>query len=208
MGICGSNIDSPHSKSQKTPDDIKDSQYQKQNNKNIHLKLASEFGTKLPVARKNNRSATQMPDYKSKYLDKSPKPGTAIQSGLPNFMKKDSKDEISNFKRKEKKSISLVDKCKFGSRISAEEIKLCVNNEQLIKETQGMAKSKYKIISRLGEGSYGSVFLVYNPVTKCEVAMKKIKKIKENEIDDMEIKNEIEILKKLDHPNIVKIFEF
>jgi calcium-dependent protein kinase len=38
--------------------------------------------------------------------------------------------------------------------------------------------------------------------------MKKINKIKENEVDDMEIKNEIDILKKLDHPNTAKILEF
>ena len=38
--------------------------------------------------------------------------------------------------------------------------------------------------------------------------MKKILKIQENKVEDMEIKNEIDILKKLDHPNIVKIFEF
>ena len=45
-------------------------------------------------------------------------------------------------------------------------------------------------------------------MTKQNIAMKKIKKVKENEIDDMAIKNEIDILKKLDHPNIVKIIEF
>ena len=33
--------------------------------------------------------------------------------------------------------------------------------------------------------------------------MKKILKIEENKIDDMEIKNEIDILQKLDHPNVV-----
>ena len=33
--------------------------------------------------------------------------------------------------------------------------------------------------------------------------MKKILKIEENKINDMEIKNEIDILQKLDHPNIV-----
>ena len=33
--------------------------------------------------------------------------------------------------------------------------------------------------------------------------MKKILKIEENKIDDMEIKNEIDIFQKLDHPNIV-----
>ena len=34
-------------------------------------------------------------------------------------------------------------------------------------------------------------------------AMKKILKIEENKIDDMEIKNEIDIFQKLAHPNIV-----
>ena len=34
-------------------------------------------------------------------------------------------------------------------------------------------------------------------------AMKKILKIEENKIDDMEIKNEIDILQKLEHSNIV-----
>ena len=38
--------------------------------------------------------------------------------------------------------------------------------------------------------------------------MKKILKIEENKIDDMEIKIEIDILQILDHLNIVKIFEF
>ena len=67
---------------------------------------------------------------------------------------------------------------------------------------------KYKVISRLGDGSYGSVYLAINLMTKANVAMKKINKIKENEVDDMEIKNEIDILKKLDHPNTAKILEF
>ena len=34
-------------------------------------------------------------------------------------------------------------------------------------------------------------------------AMKKILKIEENKIDDMEIKNEIDIFQKLEYPNIV-----
>jgi calcium-dependent protein kinase len=38
--------------------------------------------------------------------------------------------------------------------------------------------------------------------------MKVIKKDKENELDEQEIRNEIDILKKLSHPNIVKIYEF
>jgi calcium-dependent protein kinase len=40
------------------------------------------------------------------------------------------------------------------------------------------------------------------------VAIKTIEKVQDNMIDDMEIKNEINILKSLSHPNIVKIYEF
>ena len=45
-------------------------------------------------------------------------------------------------------------------------------------------------------------------MTKVKVSMKKINKVKDNEINELEIKNEIDILKKLDHPNVLKILEF
>ena len=38
--------------------------------------------------------------------------------------------------------------------------------------------------------------------------MSRIKKDPNNELDEQEIRNEIDILKKLSHPNIVKIYEF
>ena len=95
-----------------------------------------------------------------------------------------------------------------GSQIFKEELKLKVSINTIIEENSGLPNQKYKIISKLGDGSYGIVYLAVNIITKQNVAMKKINKVKENAIDDMEIKNEIEILKKLDHPNIVKIIEF
>ena len=87
-------------------------------------------------------------------------------------------------------------------------MKLCVLSQTLIKEEKGDPSKKYKILKRLGDGSYGTVYSVVNNQTGIYAAMKKIEKLKENEIDDLEIKNEINILKKLDHPNIVKIYEF
>ncbi len=112
------------------------------------------------------------------------------------------------FKRRNNRSISLIDKKKLGSQIFKEELKLKVTINTIIEENTGLPTKKYKILSKLGDGSYGTVFLAVNIMTKQNIAMKKIKKVKENEIDDMEIKNEIDILKKLDHPNIVKIIEF
>ena len=112
------------------------------------------------------------------------------------------------FQRKGNRSISLIEKNKLGSNIFKEELKLKVTINALIEETNGLPTMKYKVLSRIGDGSYGTVYLAINIMTKQNVAMKKINKIQENEVDDMEIKNEIDILKKLDHPNIVKIIEF
>ena len=60
----------------------------------------------------------------------------------------------------------------------------------------------------LGSGSFGEVWLVQHKNLNRNFAMKIIKKRKNNIHDEKEIKNEIEILKKLDHPKIVKIVEF
>ena len=67
---------------------------------------------------------------------------------------------------------------------------------------------KYKVTNKIGEGSYGAVYLAHNLFTKQKVAIKRIVKSEENKIDELELKNEINILKKLDHPNILKIIEF
>ena len=112
-----------------------------------------------------------------------------------------------NFQRRKRKSISLVQKSKFGSKLIKEELKLEITNQSLVEEQSGNPYQKYKIINKTGEGAYGSVFSAINIHTGVKIAMKKILKIKENKVDDMEIKNEFNILKKLDHPNIVKIFE-
>ena len=141
--------------------------------------------------------------------------------GMQNKMKQEQQDtkklepiqevqvlKDNKFVRKGNRSISLVEKNKLGSQIFKEELKLKVTINTLIEETNGLPTMKYKVIQRLGDGAYGTVYLAENLMTKAKVAMKKINKVKENEIDDMEIKNEINILKKLDHPNIVKILEF
>ena len=112
------------------------------------------------------------------------------------------------YKRKDKRSISLSQKVKIKNKLFEEELKLKVTTNALIEENTGLPNLKYQIIRKIGEGSYGSVFLAINSLTKQNVAIKKINKIKENEIDDLEIKNEIDILRNLDHPNIVKIIEF
>ena len=125
------------------------------------------------------------------------------------IIREKSKEKISEkFERRRGRSISLVEKRKLGSQIFKDELKIKVNINALIDEVKGLPTMKYKVTNKIGEGSYGAVYLAHNLFTKQKVAIKRIVKSEENKIDELELKNEINILKKLDHPNILKIIEF
>ena len=66
----------------------------------------------------------------------------------------------------------------------------------------------YHKIKLLGQGSFGTVYLVKNKKLNNNFAMKIIEKSSDDEEKEDEIKNEINILRKLDHPNILKINDF
>ena len=93
----------------------------------------------------------------------------------------------------------LSDKIKFDSNI-------------FIQNTQIDPLLLYTKIKKLGEGTFGEVYLVKHNITGIRRAMKVIDKnnaeLKDEKLSDEEILNEINILKKIDHPNIMKIFEF
>ena len=89
--------------------------------------------------------------------------------------------------------------------------KISFNSELLISQVKTDPFKDYEEIKVLGSGSFAKVLLVKNNVTGLIRAMKIIKKRKITEDDgstDIEILNEINILKQIDHPNVVKIFEF
>ena len=64
----------------------------------------------------------------------------------------------------------------------------------------------YEIGDILGEGGFGRVFKAVHRINKKEVAIKVIKKDKVN--NPATIITEIEALKMLDHPNMVKLYEY
>ena len=70
-----------------------------------------------------------------------------------------------------------------------------------------MTTSKYKVIKLLGEGSFGKAFLCKNESndTICVIKQIIIEDMNEKEKDD--VYNEAQILGKLDHQNIIKLFE-
>lgn len=85
-----------------------------------------------------------------------------------------------------------------------------LEKELLVTQNKGNLEDTYTISKQLGEGSFGSVYLGVNKLTKEQRAIKKLKKPKgydKYKVSD-EIKKEIDILKKLDHQNIMKIYEF
>ena len=126
----------------------------------------------------------------------------------PNIKENKSNKEKSTFQRRNNRSISLVQKKKLGSQIFKDELKIKVSINNLVNEIQGLPTMKYKVTNKIGEGSYGAVYLAFNLYTKQKVAIKRIVKNEENKIDELELINEINILKKLSHPNILKIIEF
>ena len=116
--------------------------------------------------------------------------------------------EGQKFIRKGKRSTTLIEKSKLAQKLLTAEMNIQVNQENLIIQEMGNPTKKYKPTKMLGNGSFGAVYLAKNMIFQNTVAMKVIKKDPENELDEQEIRNEIDILKKLSHPNIVKIYEF
>jgi len=85
---------------------------------------------------------------------------------------------------------------------------LKIDKSVFVHEQKGKIKQKYRILETLGKGSYGEVKKIQYRATGEYRAMKIIRKedVGQQYVDSL--LNEIDILKKLDHPNIVKIYEF
>ena len=82
---------------------------------------------------------------------------------------------------------------------------------RLISQLKTDPSEDYIIIKQLGSGSFATVHLVKHKTSGAIRAMKAIKKgsgFEDDEDNEEDIINEINILMKMDHPNIVKIFEF
>jgi calcium-dependent protein kinase len=92
------------------------------------------------------------------------------------------------------------------SRNSSKIDTLILNNDVIVSDLGTNIENKYEKLKKLGEGAYGEVWKVRHKVLGKEFAMKIIEK--SPYCVSKEINNEINILKKLDHPNILKILEF
>ena len=89
---------------------------------------------------------------------------------------------------------------------SASMLPITITNVIVGKE--GDPKSDYEIIEKIGEGSYGKVYKVRNKINNEIRAMKEIEKNYLGNLSDNEVMKEIEILKHLNHPYIIKLYEY
>ena len=119
----------------------------------------------------------------------------------------------ANPKRHSSKTVNTLS-AKFISHPSSSSIDISLNATTVINYHHNSPCSQYHIIKKLGQGGYGCVWKVKSMKTGLIRAMKKIPKhlTKHNNTHSHNnmtaIINEIELLKQLDHPNIVKIFEY
>ncbi len=139
-----------------------------------------------------------------------------------NIAPKKSMTQTSSSKKTKKKNIITIDKINKEKRAKTLNFSLSndsnknnsiekdleINTQLIVNCNNKNPKDEYKIIKKLGKGAFGTVWKVKNIQTNLFRAMKKIPKLRNNMNNINEIINEIEILKHLDHPNIVKIFEF
>jgi len=127
--------------------------------------------------------------------------------GCVPFRKKDSKLNgiigIKNLNNLSKKEETNTLKAVFSENIKIE-------RGVFVQGFSGNPYEKYDLISQLGEGTYGRVLKVKEKDSNIFRAMKIIKKRSnyKNPEEEKRIKKEIHILRKLDHPNIIKVFEF
>lgn len=80
-----------------------------------------------------------------------------------------------------------------------------IERANFILSYSGKLEDKYLIDEKLGQGTYGCVFKAINKTTKQQYAIKGTKKNRLKNIG--RFFQEIEIMKNLDHPNIVKLYE-
>ena len=85
-----------------------------------------------------------------------------------------------------------------------------VNARNFVVQRNTNVYDVYEKINFLGEGAFGAVFKVRRKNSGTREIIRALKEISKDQIlgSEDEVRNEVEVLKNLDHPNIMKIFEF
>lgn len=78
------------------------------------------------------------------------------------------------------------------------------DNSKFVNMKSSSLFDDYAVCDKLGEGAYGFVYKTMHKATKQYLAVKAIKK---TSIDESSFYNETNILKSVDHPNIIRLYE-
>jgi calcium-dependent protein kinase len=88
------------------------------------------------------------------------------------------------------------------------ESKHAVRVQDIVQKNEGKLRDHYRIGKVLGNGAFGEVRMCIHRTTGAQRAVKVLRKSNMDEDEKRMLFNEINILKELDHPNIVKMYEF
>ncbi|CAJ1454026.1 unnamed protein product, partial [Effrenium voratum] len=87
--------------------------------------------------------------------------------------------------------------------------KLCAKTHNFVQKNPGKLEAVYDIGKLLGEGSFGKVYNVQHRIAGESRVCKKIAKLKGRDgMKVEEILQEIESMATLDHPNVIKVYEY
>lgn len=80
--------------------------------------------------------------------------------------------------------------------------------KDFVKRTTGNLKDHYKIGKMLGSGAFGEVHIASHKASGEERAVKVLRKSRMDDVEKKMLFNEIRNLRMIDHPNIIKMYEF
>jgi calcium-dependent protein kinase len=116
-------------------------------------------------------------------------------SGPPKSLENEIANKINTVEIKERRKTKILEMAQNTP------IYWKISKDQMIKISSEPIAQQYVVLGDLGNGSYGTVKKVRHKKLGEERAMKIVKKKSESSV------NEIEILKKISHPNIISIYE-
>ena len=166
--------------------------------KNNSIDLRNKRSNSFKSSKKSDSLSLNILNLKSNNNDK--------KNEKQNIINEDEKKGKKNFRRRNRKSATLMENKNILKNLYNAQLNVKVSSNLLVTQQKGNPSDKYIRGDKIGAGSFGTVFEAKNLLFNTKVAMKIIEK--EENMNETQIKNEIDILKKLSHPNIVRIYEF
>ena len=116
---------------------------------------------------------------------------------------------LSNISTPQFRNSETIKSIQSDKSFTSIEENILIDKTVIIGKGEGDIKDTYEIGKKIGGGTYGVVFLSLKKRTDEKVAIKVMKKKKKNNKKlNNEIIQEIQMLRTLDHQNIINIFEF